>query len=31
MFDAKKVKDECVAWIRDFFEKTVPDVMLFWE
>lgn len=21
MFDAKKVKDECVEWIRDFFEK----------
>ena len=21
MFDAKLVKDECVAWIRDFFEK----------
>ena len=21
MFDAVKVKDECVAWIRDFFEK----------
>ncbi|MBQ3084590.1 MAG: NAD(+) synthase [Clostridia bacterium] len=21
MFDAKRVKDECVAWIRDFFEK----------
>ncbi len=21
MFDAKKVKDQCVAWIRDFFEK----------
>lgn len=21
MFDAKKVKDECVLWIRDFFEK----------
>ena len=21
MFDAAKVKDECVAWIRDFFEK----------
>ena len=20
-FDAKKVKDECVAWIRDFFEE----------
>ena len=25
MFDAKKVKDECVAWIRDFFEKNGPD------
>ena len=24
MFDAKKVKDECVAWIRDFFEKNGP-------
>lgn len=21
MFDAKRVKDECVTWIRDFFEK----------
>ena len=21
MFDAKKVKDQCVLWIRDFFEK----------
>ncbi len=21
MFDAKRVKDECVAWIRDFFEQ----------
>lgn len=21
MFDAKKIKDECVAWIRDFFEE----------
>lgn len=25
MFDAKRVKDECVAWIRDFFEKNGPD------
>ncbi len=25
MFDAKKVKDECVEWIRDFFEKNGPD------
>ena len=24
-FDAKKVKDDCVAWIRDFFEKNGPD------
>lgn len=24
MFDAKKVKDECVAWIRDFFEHNGP-------
>ena len=24
MFDAKKVKDQCVAWIRDFFEKNGP-------
>ena len=23
-FDAEKVKDECVAWIRDFFEKNGP-------
>nr|MCR5746371.1 NAD(+) synthase [Lachnospiraceae bacterium] len=21
MFDAKKTKDECVKWIRDFFEE----------
>jgi NAD+ synthase len=25
MFDAKKTKDECVAWIRDFFEKNGKD------
>lgn len=25
MFDAKKVKDQCVLWIRDFFEKNGPD------
>ncbi|MBQ8793287.1 MAG: NAD(+) synthase, partial [Clostridia bacterium] len=24
MFDAKKVKDECVEWIRNFFEKNGP-------
>ena len=24
MFDAERVKDECVAWIRDFFEKNGP-------
>ncbi len=24
MFDANKVKDECVLWIRDFFEKNGP-------
>lgn len=24
MFDAKKVKNECVEWIRDFFEKNGP-------
>ena len=24
MFDAKKVKDECVAWIRKFFEENGP-------
>lgn len=24
MFDAKKVKDDCVLWIRDFFEKNGP-------
>ena len=24
-FDAKKAKKECVAWIRDFFEKNGPD------
>ncbi len=25
MFDAQRVKDECVEWIRDFFLKTGPD------
>lgn len=25
MFDAKKVKDACVEWIRDFFEKNGKD------
>ena len=25
MFDAVKVKNECVAWIRDFFEKKIAD------
>lgn len=25
MFDAKKVKDQCVAWIREFFENNGPD------
>lgn len=25
MFDAQKVKDECVAWIRKFFEENGPD------
>ncbi|MBQ9530472.1 MAG: NAD(+) synthase [Eubacterium sp.] len=25
MFDAKKVKDECVNWIRDFFENNGKD------
>ena len=25
MFDAKRVKDECVAWIRDFFENNGKD------
>ncbi len=25
MFDALRVKNECVAWIRDFFEKNGPD------
>ncbi len=25
MFDAKKVKDQCVAWIRDFFENNGKD------
>ena len=25
MFDAKRVKDECIAWIREFFEKNGPD------
>jgi len=25
MFNAEKVKNECVEWIRDFFEKNGPD------
>ena len=25
MFDAKRVKDECVAWIREFFEENGKD------
>lgn len=25
MFDAKKIKDECIEWIRDFFEKNGKD------
>ena len=25
MFDAQKVKDQCVQWIRDFFEQNGPD------
>ena len=25
MFDAKKVKDQCVAWIREFFQNNGPD------
>lgn len=25
MFDAQKVKDQCVAWIRDFFQANGPD------
>ena len=25
MFNAEKTKNECVAWIRDFFEKNGPD------
>lgn len=25
MFDAKKIKDQCVLWIRDFFDKNGPD------
>ena len=25
MFNAKKIKNECVAWIRDFFEKNGKD------
>lgn len=25
MFDVKRIKDECVEWIRDFFEKNGPD------
>ena len=24
MFDAKKVKNDCIAWIQDFFEKNGP-------
>ena len=25
MFDALKIKNECVEWIRDFFAKNGPD------
>ena len=25
MFDAKKIKDQCVEWIRDFFKNNGPD------
>lgn len=25
MFDANKVKDQCIEWIRDFFENNGPD------
>jgi len=25
MFDAEKIKDQCVEWIRDFFLKNGPD------
>ena len=25
MFDALKIKNDCVKWIRDFFEKSGPD------
>ncbi len=25
MFDAKKIKDQCVEWIRDFFKENGPD------
>ena len=25
MFDAKKVKEDCMAWIRDFFRENGPD------
>lgn len=25
MYDAKKVKNDCIAWIQDFFEKNGPD------
>ena len=25
MFDAKKVKQQCVEWIREFFAKNGPD------
>ena len=24
MFEAEKIKNACVEWIRDFFEKNVP-------
>ena len=24
MFDAVKIKNECILWIRDFFEKNGP-------
>ena len=25
MFDAIKIKNECVAWIKDFFKNNGPD------
>ena len=28
MFDAEKIKNECVTWIQEFFERMAKTVML---